>query len=117
MGLNPKRSYLRQLKALKQSQWAWQRTTEILSVLPSTLRLILSLDCPGMSAFTCRGAYQSRQDAHVACNGKASGETLVESAQQALRGRCEKAAHLVVVGKLRDRHTNESAAARYGQDM
>ena len=30
-----------------------RRTTPMRRVLPSTLRLILSLDCPGMSALIC----------------------------------------------------------------
>ena len=39
----------------RKRQAARVRTTEIFSVLLSTLRLILSLDCPGMSALTCGG--------------------------------------------------------------
>ena len=48
------------------------RTTEILRVLLSTLRLILSLDWPGMSALTCiDGPHPSLQHAHVVCTAKA----------------------------------------------
>ena len=84
-----------------------QHTTEMRRVLPSTLRLILSFDCPGMSALTCGWQWSTLPQFGTGC-------------QPLRRGRCEgrvwqggrernaTEAHLVVVWELRSSSTLES---------